>query len=425
MKPTVLFFLTDFNSVDHMVPVAYKLAATGRGNPVLLFTNPFYNTQTDYRLNFLKSELGIGADFAFLAQQPNTLVRRTMAALCHPSPGHGARSQLYPKVVKVLSRLFYRQAWAAGLLKKHSPQALIFERAQPAKGLVGALVSQAKRRGIPTLSFPHGLNAYTNELANEDEVKAGTLPKKPFRNHFDHVVYQASFQTERAIKEGLSTDRVAVLGSARFCEEWSSVNRSIQPVTGFQAAGDPAGRLKAVFMLTQWNINVHRRETLATIKRIGEMRSLYLVVKPHPRQGIHDLAELLAAGLPPNVEIAWDTPSPALTEWCDVLLNIGSSIALEALLQKKPLLQLNYLHSNRTVFQDEGACWNLGSDEELVKALEHMAGGGALPYGDAEVGRVMRQLVQGGSDDRDVLGRYVDFILAGRQTVARQAAPTA
>ena len=410
-EAVVLFLLTDFNSVDHMAPVAYKLARTGKGIPVLLVSNPLYDIAGDYRLDFLRTEYGLEAERLFATHQDNSLVRWLARRFCHPIPRTGVRRAVYPRVMTQVSRLFYRRTWARRLLDKYSPSALLFERENPRRGLVGALVHEGRRRGIRSYSLPHGLFCYTNELTNETDVEAGALPKSYYRNFFDYAVYQSDLHARVSVKEGLYPEKAVVLGSTRYCEEWASINQCIQPVAEFVPSGDASDRLKVVFMLTQWNYNVHRNATIDTLGRLSKMDSIYLAVKPHPRQGIADLAHFLRDRLPDNVEVSWDIPSPSLIKWCDTVLNIGSSIALEALLQKKTLLQLNYLHSNRTVFQDEGACWNLDSDEELEAALVHLAGGGDVPYGEEEVDRVMRQLVRGGSDDTDVLARYVDFIL--------------
>jgi len=60
-----LFFVRDFNDIDHITPVIWKMK---RGNyPVAVYClNPEYDIQSDYRLNFLK-ELGVKVDFIYNA----------------------------------------------------------------------------------------------------------------------------------------------------------------------------------------------------------------------------------------------------------------------------------------------------------------------------------------------------------------------
>ena len=416
-KPIVLFFFTDFNSIDHMLPVAYKLASTGRGTAVPLLTNAFYNIDGDYRLDFLKREHGVKTESVFNFHQKNPFVRWFMGRLCRPLGSVGVRAKLYPKLVKVISRLFYRRAWARQVLGKYRPTSIVFERAYADGGLVGALIMEAQKREIPSYSLPHAVLSQVNELLTWTEVELGDLPKMYHMNRFDHVAYESSFHAERAVKEGLSPDRIAVLGSPRYCDEWSSINQRIQPtLRGFQPAGDVTGRLKVVFMMTQWNYNVHRGANLETLTRLSKLDDVYLVVKAHPRWTAADLGEFLERDLPENVEVVWEVPSPALIEWADAVLNIGSSIALEVLIQKKPLFQLKYLHSNTTVCEELGACWLVNDDWELEAALRQLKEGSPLPYGEEQVAKVMSAVVLGDSPgDPDVLGRYVDFILKDSQ----------
>lgn len=418
--PLVLFFLMDFNSVDHMAPVAYKLLATGRGRPVLLFTNPFYNIANDYRLNFLQKEYGVGAGPVFTAWQGNLLVRRFMRWFCRPVQGR-VRRWLYPKVLIPIGRIFYRRAWARQLLDKYPASALVFERQYAGGGLVGALITEGHRRGIRSYSLPHAVLSDTNELLTEAEVKLGHVPQRLYMNRYDCAVYDSKFHAQRALGEGVNPERVAVLGSARYAPEWAAVNQRIQPtVKGFQPSGDPTGRLKTVFMLSHWNWNVRRAPTLATLSHLSKLDFIYLVIKPHPRQGPADLKEFLGETLPPHVEIAWATPSPALIQWADAVLNIRSSIALEILLQGKPLIELRYLHANTLIYDELGACWLADSDAELTECLRRIKDGSPAPYGPDQVAKVMEAVVFGDPPAKDVLARYIDLIL-GAQPVGPEA----
>ena len=103
----------------------------------------------------------------------------------------------------------------------------------------------------------------------------------------------------------------------------------------------------------------------------------------------------------------------ALIRWADAVIVLGSSIALEALLQGKPHLDPEYLHDNTTVFEEAGAEWTVHNHQGLVDALKRLSEGQPSPYGEEQVSKVVTQLVLGGSVERDVLGRYVGFILDG------------
>ena len=141
-----------------------------------------------------------------------------------------------------------------------------------------------------------------------------------------------------------------------------------------------------------------------------------MVIKPTTREVEERPRYLLELEQYPNVEIEGRTGSVELIRWADAVIVPASSIALEALLQGKPLIYPKYLHENTTVFEEAGANWRVGDDDELVAALRALASGGSPPYGEAEVAKAVWVLVQGGSEETDILTRYADFLLGGWRT---------
>jgi hypothetical protein len=91
-----------------------------------------------------------------------------------------------------------------------------------------------------------------------------------------------------------------------------------------------------------------------------------LVIKGHTR-GTGSLSKIALRALKdkPNVILETIAHSPALVKWCDVVINFGSSIAIEALSQEKPIIHPVFLHTNRTVF-DDGAVVHIANDSAAV-----------------------------------------------------------
>ena len=53
-----------------------------------------------------------------------------------------------------------------------------------------------------------------------------------------------------------------------------------------------------------------------------------------------------------NVKFADNSiPSPVLIRWSDLVINFASSIGLEAIMQKKPVCNPRYLHTNDSIFE--------------------------------------------------------------------------
>jgi hypothetical protein len=109
---------------------------------------------------------------------------------------------------------------------------------------------------------------------------------------------------------------------------------------------------------------------------------------------------------------AADVLTAELCEWADVVLVIGSSVITEALMQRKPVLYLKYLHANTMLFEKAGACWTIHSEADLKAALRaFQLRKMDIPYSDENVNRFLSEVVYGGRNNRDVLKDYVEFIV--------------
>jgi hypothetical protein len=207
-------------------------------------------------------------------------------------------------------------------------------------------------------------------------------------------------------QSGVNREKIFVLGSTRYCNEWTTQNKKILPRT-MKSNGNNAGKLKVVFMTTRPHYRIHVEKMLRTFDILGNLDDIQVVVKPHTRTGKE--AEMYK-GLPlANVA---DISSVELSEWADVMLVVGSSIIIEALTRRNPALYLKYLHENTTEYEDFEACWIIHDEEELREALLSLRDKrGRVPYTDENVNRWLAEVVYGGQNERDVLRDYEEFIV--------------
>jgi len=160
-------------------------------------------------------------------------------------------------------------------------------------------------------------------------------------------------------------------------------------------------------MTTRFAYRVDVERMLKTFDLLSELKGLEIVVKPHTRSGeeakVYDSIRLT------NV---YEFSSVELCEWADVMLVIGSSILIETLVQRKPVLYLKYLHENITQYEELGACWTIQNEAELKDALlslqENIMN---LPYTDENIDGFLSEIIYGGQGERDVLGDYENFIV--------------
>jgi hypothetical protein len=268
--------------------------------------------------------------------------------------------------------------------------------------VVNVLLKAAKERSIPTLALPHGVYLYTNE-----SYKSRTSPRQRLYkfNRFDYVIVQNHLRKDVLVRSGIASEKIVVLGSARFCSEWIEKNRMILPRI-IESTGRDGERLRVVFMPSKPRCRIDVERMHNTVDLLASIKEIEAVVKPHTRIGreshLFDNMQL------PNVS---HVLTSELCEWADVVLIIGSSVITEAIMQGKPVLYLKYLHANTMLFEECGACWTIHDEAELEQALQSLRKNSTdVPYVYENVNRFLSEVVYGGQNNRDVLEDYVKFL---------------
>ncbi|MGD9013325.1 MAG: hypothetical protein PVF62_13065 [Desulfobacterales bacterium] len=416
-----LFFIRHFNDIDHFTPIIWRMHRDGY--PVAVYCmNPDYDIHSDYRLQFLRG-LGIKVTslydeftrhlgflhrvLRFISQTGFAIARRLDASAAAYKWVAKLQQRFHKIGVRYYKRnrkRFYNSAWARQIIEQTQAQALCFDWVAPWRFVVDAFMRCAREMSIPVLSLPHGVLIYTNE-----DIKTGSIDQernfKKF-NRYDAIAVQNSLFKETIIKSGIASDKIFVLGSARYCDEWVGQNKKILPrLKNLQPQNNMA--LKVVFMTTRPNYKIHVERMLKTFDVLSKLTGIKVVIKPHTRSGEEaKIYENLAIA---NVS---GISSVELCEWADVMLVIGSSILIETLLQGKPVLYLKYLHENTTLYEEIGACWTVQNDNELSEALLALqTHKNQVPYSQAQVDRFLSEIIYGGLKKRDVLGDYEQFIV--------------
>jgi hypothetical protein len=169
------------------------------------------------------------------------------------------------------------------------------------------------------------------------------------RDSFDTYVFAAHYHREAVLAHSdMSGRNAAVLGSARFNDLW--VTRLYEH-TPTAVLPDLRGeqRRRVLFFIPKWNNLVDVSQTIDLMLALGSHPSLQLVVRGHLRSDdatlSHENQDRLTASS--NIVFADNgVSSPALIKACDVLIDVDSSIAFDAVLLRKPYIRPKYLQDN-------------------------------------------------------------------------------
>jgi hypothetical protein len=420
-----LFFIRDFNDIDHTTPVVWKMVRSHY--PVTVYClNPRYDIHKDYRIHFLK-KIGVDIDYLYnddhrslgwehrilrflyfsifaIERQINTIEYRCLSPL-KKHIGRYARmigDRLYLRA----KNKFYETQWAADLIRRKHAKALCFDWVKPKHSVVDVLLKAADSLKIPAFAMPHGVFVYTN---NNITIESRPLEAYDKLNRYDGVIVQNLLFREFMTRSGLNPKKIHVLGSARYCDEWIQQNRKILPRT-LDADAHGANGLKITFMTTKLRYRINSRKLSSTLNFLAKFDGLDFKIKPHTRPATaeeNDIYERLP------IDNGKDISSVELCEWADAVIVIGSSIMIEPLIQNKPVLYLKYLHENTTIYEEYGACWIIRSEDELKGALNQLKRNREkVAYSAESVNRFKSDIIYNNDMERDILKDYVDFIVS-------------
>jgi len=392
-----IFHLNTYNDIDHMTPIIWKFLL--KGQSVLAIFLSGYHFESDYRISFLLNYPG----FQVIRASKFQYFRKKIIFNKYVLKYFGI-----PSDKKKLSRLL-AFVWPNKFLKKQVA-ALVYEW-----GNSGRLNHyDAIARNIPTIVLPHGFNIFlnfdVNQQLKEKKRKTGNWPDFSNRNIFDMYVLQTERHRKLSIDWGQNPEKTQAWGSARFSPQWSKKN--LELCGQFIASQDDYNKLKVVFFLPHWSYNVKEKETLSLLKTISDLPNVYMTIKGHTR-GTGSLSRNWAEklGEKMNVEVNSRAHSSSLIAWSDVVINFGSSIAIDALNQNKPIIHTPFLHRNQTIFDNGEVNYITNSIEDVVLLLEKGCNDDLNPaYGDKKT-KFLSHEVYASKKTFDVLEFYYNQII--------------
>ena len=169
-----------------------------------------------------------------------------------------------------------------------------------------------------------------------------------------------------------------------------------------------------MFFLPHWNYKTNYLESIKVIKKIANNSNIFLVIKGHTRgTGSLFREDYLSLERSKNVIVNSSIDSPSLVNWADVVINVASSIAIEALIQKSQIIYPFYLHKNKTIF-DTPELVNLasGCEEVLSLLINHYKGKKLFLPNKDFLKQFLISEVFGGKASNDVLKTYFDHIVS-------------
>ena len=394
----VAFLFRTYNDIDHISPVAWKAVVSGWPTFFFFVDKNFLN---DYRIQLL---LEAGAVKLSIPLMDNLL---------RQSDNRGNVS-FYGRVMKwILSYLL-----GTFLLQKHNIEVIVTEwTGHIGRGLSELILRPARFLKLPVFSIPHGYflwrNPDFNKVVEAGLKESGKFPDFSNRNWFKNYVVQSEEHKAMNVRYGMDPAKIKVLGSARFCSEWTEINDRrmlrVCPIT----EGDQ--RFVVLFFLPHWDYQVERESCISLLQSIIDDPEMFLVIKAHTR-GTGALSHEEQESLRKTGDVTFareDQHSPALIRDSDLVVNFGSSIGFDALRRGIPVINPHYLHRNKTFFDSSGVTFDTVSESETLNAIKALQKRTIAVKESKEIEQFLRGRVNNGGSGGDVLASYLELFASG------------
>jgi len=409
---SILFIIKSYNDIDHLTPIIYGLLKLDQEPHIMFCSTVDYSS--DYRICYLQDN-GL-TNIHKLKRDECTVLKNKKNILTRLI----AKVTKYDTIIgKIRRRYFLNCTHEVGFLKAHNIHSVVFEWSTPSSNGFGVerLFRAAKTIGCTTYSLPHGCNIYDHPDVNSGYVSASLrgiyLDEPDQRNMFDYYVFQGKTRRDICVKLGYDPIRTQAWGSVRFCPEWQKINLEICPSVNMMNV--KVGVFKVVFMDHQYDYNVNIQSIWESLISISKIDNVHLVIKQSTREGksehILDYKDQLEELC--NVDfVGSEVHSPRLIEWCDCVINYGSSIGIEAILQDKPLIVPTFMHNNSTLFESYFSCHIANDIKEMLDILQGLISGQLHNNFNPGKSEIINEIVYGGMGKHDVIDEYCTRLLS-------------
>ncbi len=354
------FFIRANNDVDHFAPIIHELSCR---DEVLSLDIINWNVEeqfgNDFRIEFLLQSKKVRYSNVFDQVKDKNRVAylfvKKYFGFLQLVPKIRTKYSLFCECLK--SKIDYKN-YSLNQFKSAETMLLLDHSIA---NFPNRILNYANQQKLPIGLLMHGLDPTENVVMSSEflfpqtQTKFGEIGAKSTQFFVNNELYG-----RKCIIEGVPKEKVVAIGSPRFSYSWSKKLDAVSPKLNMDGFGK--GKLKVVIMLSKWMYNNWEEETHRVIQTILKIEGIFLVIKPHTRGMKFQGSESDNC----FIDNTNHFPSRNIIEWSDVVLFSISSIFLEALLLKKPVLHLRLATSNKLACSGIMQSWNIDCRDELI-----------------------------------------------------------
>ncbi len=381
-KPVILFLMMQNPDIVHLVPIAVLLAETKKYTIKILTYQNHVNFQEDERIKYLIEYYGVKvkaiSDYYPISSKIPWLLYRWRSywgIKCKNTKplmifGINIKSVIFPKFhIFRISRYFVDnilrlwlggKKWGVDILHSEMPSAVVIDHAYNTEW-ISSLVTEVKKRKIPTISFPHSSYMFTHSDIHGSEIKSNLVnDHNEYNFPWDSVIVESKFRVNLLNELGVPYDKMLPIGCVRYTQWWS------RKMSRFDSKNTILGSDKrpvVLFLPSGTKISIQDQLNKLYDLMVHYQNKIRFIVKAHARRNYTATFNYLMQN---NIQVIGSSHSSAsLIDFSDYILVTSSSIINDAIIKNKNILYLKFTTSNLTTI-------DYYKTLQPVKSIDHL-----------------------------------------------------
>ena len=380
----ILIFIRSFNDFDQALPIIDYIN-TKTDNKVFVWTFEKKLQGCQHHIKYLTDNLGIKVESLYeKLSKLSKINHRSYSFILKIS----SKSNRYPVLlpvtiliskIRVIFDYFFRIGYSE-LLREFAFDIIMIDTGMDSTIHGQNILLAAKKQGIRSIGYAHGYSIYSNfNSVQKGRVSHGRVKSfilKLAKPKIKRLVYadyyltakgQISAQFKKTHASGhydaSELYKVKEIGMPRYTIDWNKKYKEKVLDNQIFSYGD-SNKLNIVLFMSHPQYNVRMDVLYGLIDELSTMDAINFVYKPHTRRGLHLINKNQLNGIDVS-----DVSSVLLSEWADLGIVYGSSIATQLLVDEKPLVIPSFVHLNRTIYEDNGVAISVNTADKLINLM--------------------------------------------------------
>jgi len=279
------------------------------------------------------------------------------------------------------------------------------------------IVKYAEKRSIVTIGYLQGFYIYSNleftgkSITDKRSIRE-TMPKFIKQGKRQYCTYYLAGRTMKNtfFRSGADIDfkaqeRVYETVTPRYTKGWIKMFRAYLMKKKPFSYGDEK-KTNVVFFLSRIKQNVNYKEFVNILHLLSELDNINFVYKPHTRDLI-GFEKIIPSGYDGS-----HINSMVLSDWADVGIIFGSSIAIQLLIDNVPIIVPSFVHTNSTILEKHKICITADSLGELINILTNNSKDDIRKLIDsARVTRFLNEYLDANKDYEQIMQEYYEAVV--------------